>query len=181
MDIPKNINLIPTKPEEPRQTGIVLAFFRRLSLWALAIFLVSGILVGGAYYYLTVRYDQLVATRQELSQIITQNATKEGLLASIKQRTQLVTKILGVQQPVGTVFDVLTSFVSPSQVSDVSVDEKNTVIVSIHAASIDDVITITDALIKQTAAHRIQAPQLISFKLGETGGVDVGLLFTAVF
>jgi hypothetical protein len=182
MDPVRTINLIQTKQqEESPQMGIVIAFSRRLSLWALTIFIVSGIVIGGMYYYLKVRYDQLVATRQELTQNITQNATKEGLLASVKQRTALITKIFGVQQPVGNVFDLLTSFLSPGQMSDVSIDEKNNVSFTIHTASIDDVISVTDTLIKQTTEHHIKAPQLTSLTLAKTGGFDVGLSFIAVF
>lgn len=181
MDDVRKINLIQTKPEESPQTRIVTTFLQRLSLWALTVFIASGIAVGGMYYYLKVRYDQLVITHRDLSQIITQNATKEGLLASVKQHAALITKIIGVQQPVGNVFDMLTSFVSPGQMSDVSLDDKNKVSLSIHAASIDEVISVTDTLIKQTAENRIRAPQLVFLRLAKTGGFDVGVSFIAVF
>ncbi len=181
MDAVRKINLIQTKPETSAQTGVVTVFFWRLSLWVLAIFIVSGILAGGVYSYLKIQYDRLATARQELSQIITQNALKEGLLFSIKQRTALITKIMGIQQPVGRVFDMLTSFIPPGQMSDVSVDDKNNVTLSIRAASIDEVISITDVLIKQATAKQIRAPQLISLKFGTTGDIDVGLSFIAVF
>ncbi len=181
MDAPRIINLIPAKPEESPQTGIIMAFAQRLSLWALAIFLVSGVVIGGAYYYLKLRYDQLVITRQELSQIITQNATKEGLLVSIKQRTALITKIFSVQQPIGDVFDMIVPYVTPGQISDVSMDDKNNVSLSVHVASIDDAVAITDALIKQTAANRVRAPQLDTLQLTKTGIINVRLSFVAVF
>lgn len=181
MDAPRIINLIPTKPEESPQTGIIITFVQRFSLWALAIFIVSGVAIGGTYYYLKLRYDQLVITRQELSQIITQNATKEGLLVSIKQRTALITKIFGVQQPIGDVFDMFVPYVTPGQISDVTMDDKNNVSLIIHAASINDVVAITDALIKQTATNRVRAPQLNTLQLTKTGIINVGLSFVAVF
>ncbi|MCX6792343.1 MAG: hypothetical protein NT149_04905 [Candidatus Gottesmanbacteria bacterium] len=177
----RKINLIPIKQEESPQTGMAIALLRRLSFWALVIFIVSGIAVGGMYYYMQIRYEQLVKTKQELSQIVSQSAAKEGLLASVKQRTALIAKIMGVQPPVGNVFDMLVSFVSPGQITGVSVDEKHTVSLSIHAASIDEVISITDTLIKQTTAHRVRAPQLVSLTFGRTGGFDIGVSFIAVF
>ena len=180
MDAVRKINLIPIKQEESQQNEIVIALIQRLSLWALVIFIVSGIAVGGTYFFIKVRYDQLVSTKKELSQVIEQNATKEGLLASVKQRTALITKILGIQLPVGQVFDVLVTFVSPSEITEVSVDEKNNVSVLIHAVSIDEVISITDGLIKQATANRLRAPQLVSFGIGRTGGYEIGLSFIAV-
>jgi hypothetical protein len=176
----KTINLIPIKPEESPQTGIVTSLLRRLSLWAFMIFIVSGILVGGLYYYTKVRLEQLQSTKQDLSQIVSQSVTKEGLLASLKQRTTLITKILGVQKPVGKILDLIVSFVPPSGISNVSFDDKNNVSVSIHASSINDVLSITDTLIKQTAANRVQAPQLVSFTIGRTGGFDIGVSFIPV-
>jgi len=180
MDAVRKINLIPIKPEESPQNGIVIALMQRLSLWVLVIFIVSGIAVGGTYYFMKVRYDQLLSTKQELSQVVEQNATKEGLLASTKQRTTLITKILGIQLPVGKVLDLIVSFVSPSEITEVSVDEKNNVIMLIHASSIDEVISITDALIQQATANNLQAPQLVSLTIGRTDGYDIGLSFNAV-
>lgn len=173
----KTINLIPVKPEESPQNSIVTVLLRRLSLWTLTIFMVSGVVGGGIYYYMKVRYDQVVQTKQDLSRAVEQNATKEGLLASLKQRTALIAKILGVQKPAGNVFDVLFSFVPPDQISTVSVDEKDNVSVTVHAASIADVISITDGLIKQATARRVRAPQLVSLTIGRTGGFDIGLSF----
>ena len=181
MDAVRKINLIPIKPEESAQNGIVIALIRRLSLWAVTIFIVCGIAVGGTYYFMKVRYDQLQSTKQELSQTVLQSATTEGLLTSIKQRTGLITKILGVQLPVSKVFDLIVSFVSPGEISEVAVDEKNKVTLTVHASSIDDVLSITDAMIQQATAKLIRAPQLVSFGLGRTGGIDIGLSFIPVF
>lgn len=181
MDPTRKINLIQIKHEESPQTGVIFAFLQRLSLWALVVFIASGILIGSVYYVMKTRYDQMVITRRNLTEIITQNATKEGLLASIKARTGLINKIFEFQKPVGNVFDLLTAILVPSQITDVTVDEKNTVAVLFHAGSIDEVVSITDNMIKQAEANRIRSPQLISLKLATTGGIDVGLSFVAVF
>lgn len=181
MDAVRKINLIPTKVETSAQTGVAIILLRRLSLWALAILIISGLIAGGVFYYVRLRYDQALQQKQDLSQIVKQNVTKEGLLTSVKQRTALIIKIFGIQQPVGKILDLLVSFVSPDQISVISVDDHNNVTVSIHAASIAEVISITDTLIKQTTASRVRAPQLVSLTLGRTGGIDIGLSFIAVF
>ena len=85
----KTINLIRAKIAMSPQAEMVTVLFRKLSLWALAILIVSGVLVSGIFYYLQVRRDQLIHTQQQLSQVISQSETKEGLLVSVKQRSAL--------------------------------------------------------------------------------------------
>jgi len=123
----------------------------------------------------------LIHTQQQLSQVISQSTAKEGLLVSVKQRSALTSKILGVQHPVGKVFDTLSTVVTSGQMTAVSLDDHNKVLLTIHAQSITDVISITDTLIKQTTTNFVRSPQLVSLTLGHDGGVDVGLSFIAVF
>lgn len=177
----KTINLIRAKTAMSSQSGMVMVLFRKLSLWALAILIGSGVLVSGMFYYLQVRHEQLIHTQQQLLEVISQSTAKEGLLVSVKQRSALTNKILGVQHPVGKVFDTVGAIISAGQTSGISFDDRNTVALTIHAQSITDVISITDTLIKQTTANLVKAPQLVSFTLGKDGGVDVGLSFIAVF
>ena len=177
----KTINLIRAKIAMSPQVEMVTVLFRKLSLWALAILIVSGVLVSGIFYYLQIRRDQLIHTQQQLSQVISQSETKEGLLVSVKQRSALTSKILGVQHPVGKVFDTLFTVVTSGQMTAVSLDDHNKVLLTIHAQSITDVISITDTLIKQMTTNLVRSPQLVSLTLGKDGGVDVGLSFIAVF
>lgn len=163
------------------QAEIVTVLFRKLSLWALVILIGSGVLVSGMFYYLQVRHGKLVHTQQQLSQVISQSTVKEGLLVSVKQRSALMSKILGVQHPVGKVFDTLPTVITSGQMTAIVLDDHNKVLLTIHTQSITDVISITDTLIKQTTANLVRSPQLVSLSLGQDGGVDVGLSFIAVF
>lgn len=181
MEPVKIINLIRTKTAMSPQAGMVAELLRKLSLWSLAILIVSGVVVSGIFYYLRVREEQLANTKRQLSESIAQSTTKEGLLVSVKQHVALMNKILGVQQPVSKVFDTLAAFSTPGQMTAVSLDDHYKVSLMIHAQSITDVVSITDALIKQTTINRVRAPQLVSLSLGKDGGVDVGLSFIAVF
>jgi len=183
MEPVKTINLIRTKTAISPQLEIVTTLFRKLSLWALALLIVSGILVSGIFFYLQIREQQMANTRQQLSQAIAQSTTKEGLLFAVKQRGVLTNKILGVQQPVGKVFDTLSTFSTLGQMTAVSLDDHNKVLLAIHAQSITDVISIVDALIKQTTSNHTRAPQLVSLLLSpeNKGGVDVILSFIAIF
>lgn len=177
----KTINLIQTKIEINAQTEIVTVLLRRISLWALALLIVSGLIVSGIFYYVRARDEQLTRTKLQLSQIVTENFTKEGLLASIKQRTAQITKILGVQKPVKNVFDILVLLGPPDQISSVSLDDANKVSLMISARSITEAVSVSDALVRETFLKRVRSPQLISFVLGKDGGIDIGVSFIAVF
>ena len=78
-------------------------------------------------------------------------------------------------------FDTLSTVVTSGQMTAVSLDDHNKVLLTIHAQSITDVISITDTLIKQTTTNLVRSPQLVSLTLGKDGGVNVGLSFIAVF
>ncbi len=181
MESGKIINLIQSKTGVSPQLESLTLVLRKLSLWTLAILVISGIAAAGIFYYMKVRVEQLMEKQQQLVQIITQSTTTEGLLGSVRQRVALTNKIIGVQQPVGKVFDMLSTFVSPDQISGLSLDEKNNVSLMIHAQSIPEVVSITDALVKQTLVNRVRTPQLVFLSFGERGGVEVGLSFIAVF
>ena len=175
------INLIRTKTATSPQLDMVTAQLRKFSLWALVALILSGSIVSAIFYYLRVRSGQLTNAKQQLSQTISQNMTKEGLVVAFKQRVALTNKILGVQKPVGKVFDTLSTFVSVGQVSSVSLDDQNNVVLTIRAQSITDVVSIVDALMSQAATKTVRAPQLVSLALGRSGGVEVTLSFIAVF
>lgn len=177
----KTINLIRTKTAMSPQTGPVADVLRKISLWALALLVVSGVLTSGIFFYLQNRQQQLVNTKQQLLQTIAQSTTKEGLLAALKQRAALTEKILGVRQPVATVFDTLSTFTTPGQVTSVALDDHSKVFFAIHSESMTDVISLVDALLKQVAANRARAPQLVSLGFGHSGGIDVAFSFIAEF
>ncbi len=177
----KNINLIQTRAASNPQMEIVATLLRRLSLWALAILIVSGIAVSVIFYYVRAREEQVTQTKQELSLIVTQSTAKEGLLASVKQRAGQITKIFGVQKQVSKVFDLVDTLISPNQITSVSLDDANNVSLVIHAQSITEAVSITDALVRETVLKRVRSPQLVSLVLGKDGGIDIGLSFIAVF
>lgn len=181
MESVKKINLIQTKLESSPEVGLLATLLRKLSLWALLLLIISGIITIGTYYYMLVRRDQLVSTKQRLTEIIAQNPTKEGLLLSVQQRTALITKILAFQKPVGTVFDIVSAFISGSQILRMTLDDKNMVFLSFHAQSITDVISISDTLIKQTASNLVKNPQLDSLIFSKDGGIDIMVSFIPIF
>ncbi len=181
MDPANKINLIQNRTEVSPQLVMVIALLRRLSLWVLVIFIVSGILVGGMYYYFSIRNEELAAKQQQLSQVIAQSTRTEGLLVSVTQRAALTKKILDIQKPVGMVFDTVVQFVSPGKISNISFDDTDTVSLMVHVNSIPEGIFMTDDLVNLAAMNLVRKPQLVSFSIGPDGSIDMGLSFVAVF
>jgi len=115
-----------------------------------------------------------------LSQEISQSTIKEGLLLALKQRILLTNKIIDVQKPVNKLFDTVAAFIPLGQVSALSLNDNNTVLLTIHAQSIKDMISPVDALIQQVAARDspITATYSLSFK--DDGSIDVTVSFIAL-
>jgi len=177
----KTINLIQTKTPVSPQMEMATVFLRKLSLWVLVIFVVSGTIVGGIFYYLRVRDQNETNVDQQLSQEISQSTIKEGLLLALKQRILLTNKIIAVQKPVNKLFDTVAAFIPLGQVNALSLDDNNTVLLTIHAQSMKDMISPVDALIQQIAARTLRSPQLVSLSFKDDGSIDVTVSFIALF
>lgn len=174
------INLIRAKTLVSPQMETIIRFFQRLSFYAFVLLIASGIIAGGAWYYFTIQRNQLTKTEQELSLSISQNTVKEGLLLAVKHHVGLANAILNEQTPVGKLFDILGMVISPDQLSTVSIDNHNQVLMTIRVSSINDIIAIVDAVVKQSDAHFLRSPQLMSFSITDAGNLTISLSFIAV-
>lgn len=132
-------------------------------------------------YYMQVRERQLTGIEQQVSESIKEQSAKEGLLVALKQRAEVTKKILGVQQQVGKVIDTVGAFVSVGRITNVSLDDHNTVVVTIQASSTSDTVLLVDALIKQAAGKNVRSPELVSLGIGNTGDVELTVSFVEVF
>jgi hypothetical protein len=175
------INLIQTKTAISGPMGLVIDLLRKLSLWSLVGIFGIGVIITGVFYYVKIRTDQLVSTQQQLSQVIAQNATKEGLLAAVKHQVTLTSKIMGVQQPVGKLFGTLSTFIPDDRITKMTFGDSNQVVLIFQSPSVTDVISIVDAFVKQSTIQGIRAPQLMSLSIENSGNIDVTLAFNAIF
>ena len=153
---------------------------KKVSFGGLVALILSTVAVGGIFFYLRSQKDQLDRTKTTLSQSIQQNTNKEGLLLSIKQRVVIVDKIIGTQNPIGSLFDTLGIVVSPSQLTALTLDEHAEAVLTIHVKSIDDVITIVDSLLKAVQEKHARAPKLLAMTLTRDGTIEVSLSFVPV-
>ncbi len=174
------INLIKTKTSSSPQLEALEAVLKKISFGGLLALIISSVAVGGLFFYLRAQKEQLEGTKATLTQSITQNTNKEGLLLSIRQRISIIDKIQANKSPAGPLFDILGTVVSPSQLFGLALDDHNEAIVTIHVKSIDDVVTIVDLLLKAVEEKQAKSPKLVSLTLARDGTIEVALSFVTV-
>ena len=180
MDTIKSINLIRAKTMLSPQMELLTQLLQKVSLWALVALAGTGIVVGGTFYVLRARLNQVISTETQLSQVISQDVAKEGILITLKHQVTLTNSVLKSQKNIAKFLETLGTIVPASQLMGVSLADDNTVVLRIRATSIAQVISIIDALVKQSEGTAVRSPQLVSFSVGDAGIIDVVLLFRMV-
>ncbi len=175
------INLIRTKTSGTSQYDPIFESLRKSATVGLWLFLVASMALGGVYYYFYAEQGRLEKERAELYLRVNQAKNKEGLLISIKERTKIVDKVLAAQKPWADMLDLLGTVVVPPQLSSISVDEQNEVVVGITGESIDDIVEPMESFIAFAQQGKIRNPKILSVQFDKDGSVTVSLAFTAPF
>lgn len=160
---------------------LVVKSLKRASTLAMILFLFAGVIVGTAYYYYTVQRRTFEARRDVLRSQIGQAKNKEGLLISIKERTQIVQKVMKSQRPLGEILNLLGTVAAPPALVSVTVAETSKIEFTIEANSIDDIGTPVEALIGFARQAKVHAPEIQSLQIEKDGGVTISFAFNAVF
>lgn len=181
MSSSNTINLIRTRTSSSPQLDAIEGSLRRTAYIGLIVFLSLGFLTGVVFFLLTLQKNSLEARRVQLTQQVAAAKRKEGILISIKERTQLVTRAMKSQKPWAQMLDRLSVAVSSARLSHISVDEQNKVTLTIQATSLDDVLGAVIGIIAMAKENYIRAAQLVSLQLGKTGGVEISVSFFAQF
>ncbi|OGG11491.1 hypothetical protein A2Z00_03530 [Candidatus Gottesmanbacteria bacterium RBG_13_45_10] len=178
---PDTINLIRTKTGNSSQVEAVEASLRNTAFIGVALFVFVGVITGLTYIYFSFQQQSLTDTKNQLVQQVNNSQAKEGLLLSIKARTQTVAKAMANQRPWARLLDNISSIVSPPTLASVAVDERNKIVVVIRTVTVDQLVHIVEAFIKEAQDNRIRAPQILSFQLDKTGEAQISISFTAIF
>lgn len=123
----------------------------------------------------------LVETKQTEMAKVSSQKSKEGIYISIQDRTKVISSVLASQRPWTKVLDRVSSFVSPPELTSVSVDDQNKMVLSISSSSLESVLTIVNAVIAEAQAKHFINPQLLSLQIGTNGTVQLSIAFLALF
>ncbi len=171
------INLLKTRSGRAPEWAGIEHWLRVVSLGLLGLILFSGAALGAAYAWLTQETNRLEQEKATLSQQIASERAKEGLLLSIKKRTALTEKVLGVQHSMASVLDVAQTIAPGNQLLSVVVDEQQQIRVVAKTASVEDAAAVLLSLMQAVETKRIVSAQLVGLELEKDGGVRLTVSF----
>lgn len=175
------INLIRTKTNLSPQLGAIEQSLRQTAYVGLSLFLCVGVIVGVLYVLFSQEKNRLDDTKQQLVAHVTGSAQKEAMYVAIKSRIHIVGSAIGNQKPWSQLLDRVQSFITPPQLTDISVDDQNNITLTVQASSLEQLATVAQALIDEAKAKRVVNPQLGSFQISNTGKISSTFTFLAVF
>lgn len=178
---PNSINLIRTKTDVSPQFTLIETSLRRVSILALGVFLLVGILTGSLYFYYSSQLKTLDSARENYRKQIRTAKNIEGLLTAIKDRTRIVERAMSSQRPLGETLKLLSTVTVPPQLSSVSIDEQSTIEITLQGNTITDILPPVTTLILYANQGRVRNPELRSVQFAKNGLVTVSLIFSAVF
>jgi len=178
---PNSINLVSTKTDLSPGVELIIKSLRRACTIAMILFLFAGVVAGTVYYYYYSLRSSLEARRDVLRNQISLAKNKEGLLISIKERTQIVQKVMKSQRPLAEILKLLGTIAAPPILTSVSVAETSKIEFTIEANSIDDILPAVEGLIAYSRAGKVHAPEIQSLQIGKDGEVTISIAFNAVF
>jgi hypothetical protein len=175
------INLIRTKTSNSPQLEAIERSLRKSAVIGLVSCICIAVLCGSV---LTLLQMQLTGQEVEQSQLLNEiNSlkTKEGYILAIKERTQTVAKAMTGQKPWAKMLDLVYTFAKPPGLLGIAVDEQDKIVLHIQTTSLEEILGITELIIRHVNTGNIKNPQLLSFQFGKNGTFDISISFFALF
>lgn len=178
---PNTINLIRTKTSSSPQLEAIESSLKKSGLIGLVAFICVGVVLGIVYTLYYVRLQNLENEKTQLTNRINAAKNKEGLLIAIKDRTNVVSKVIKNQKPWVKILDLVATFAAPPLLTNIAVDDQNKVTISVKSQSLDNVFDLVNTILSHTKENKIKNPQILSFQIAKKGGVELTISFFAVF
>lgn len=172
-----DINLLKSRSSLSPQLQAIQEQIRWLGFGSIIFVIVACIVVGVTYVILLQQRQALDARRQQVLSAIANESLKEGLYFSLKQRLPVADKALATQRPWGPLFEAITTIAVPPQLSSVTVDDQNVVVLTIRATSIDETANAVNAVVGLVQERKVRNPQLVGLQLMKDGAVQLSLSF----
>ncbi len=173
----RSLNLIQTKTNVSKELEMFETWVSRVSMGALILLMVSGILVGSLFFFLRSTESRMTEQKSVLVAQVSASTVKEGLLLAIKRRSTIVDTLIGKQKSFQDFFTTITRIVPTNNLNSLSFDERGKTVMVVHTETISEVLTIVDVLLKETKDQKIKNPELISLTFGQTGGIQASFSF----
>lgn len=176
-----HINLIQSKRKGSVQLEAIEQSLRKAALISLLLFIALGSLVASVFIFFTFQRNTLEKEHLELIRFINISKNKEGLLLSIKDRTNIVSSVLANQHPWSVALDGLSTVAVPPALTNISADEQNNMIVVFEADTLDGVLEPISRLVEMAQTGKIANPELASIQLNKNGSVAITVTLVTLF
>jgi hypothetical protein len=175
------INLIKTKTIATPEHEAITASLRRSGYIMLIILISLGLLTGVLYTLFSAEENNLINQKKEYMSRVESDREIEGFFRSIKERTRIVRLTIASKKPWSQLLTQVQSVVSPPILTNIAVDNKDTVIITVTSPSVDTILPIVNTLMNQAQGGRIRQPNLVSLQILKTGSVTALFSFIAMF
>jgi len=172
-----NINLITTTIETAPEFAGYFKILQKVSYTSLIVLIVSGVIVGSIFAYVSSRQSALRTEKNTLLAQINRQSVTEGLLLAVKQRVAVIDKILAGKQGVEPLFAIVDGVAAVGKPVSLLLDEFKTVTIVVHVGSVGEAITVADGILEKAKTNVITKPALASFTVNKEGGFDMGISF----
>lgn len=175
MEKPSEINLI--EPGSFASAFPVEAQLQRVSVITLTILIVIGLVLGIGVLYLRVQGKLLTQAHQVLSDSINNQGEKESLFLGVRDRLRVAQLTVDAGVKWSRMLGIINSIVQPPTLSSISVESTGYVVLTMELSRMEDAFVILSNIVSEITNKTIRNPQIMSFQLSKTGGVQFVLGF----
>ncbi len=176
----KSINLFDTKASLSPSWQLVEKYLVIIRQYLLGFVCIVGMLLVVVYGVIRMRTQQLDVEQKQLSQTIQNQNMKEGLLLALRARITSLKRILDVQFSVAPYIDTTLLLARPPLLTSFSIGEKNTVQISVELPTIQEAVSLMEAVVKLVEEHRIRTPNLTSLTVNKNGSIMMGITYSVL-
>lgn len=176
----EEINLLKRDFSSVGVTAEMESKLRVVAWWCLIVLFAGGIVLTSVYFLLSSRVSQLQEDIKNVSIQINSESVKEGILLSLKERSDVAKKALDAARPWGNLFPLLARMTQSTQLHSLTIDESGKVSLLLLLPSVDDAVTVVTNIISMTQERVLRSPQIISLVVQQDSTVQLNVSFTPV-
>lgn len=183
VNMPKSsdINLLKAKTVLSPGLLAIEEQLRKTSMIVLIMLFLTGIFFGLGYVILRGQYIKSNGQKEQLVQAISRELQKEGLFVTLKDRIDIVGRIVEIQHTWLSVLDLVDRVTASGKQTSFAVSEKDEVNLIITSSSLEETFDVIERMLAEVDAKTVVNPILESTSYQKDGSVRISLAFTPIF
>lgn len=173
-----NVNLIRPKAPGSAFSGGIVTHIRQIGWVSLIVFLTSGALGLGSYFFLRTALSSAKREDTRLSQQIRGLARIEGLSTIIGSRLAIVSRVLGSEKDIDSIIKLTESLAPEDWLSAISMgSDSERVAIKLIPKTLSEASQFVSGLLTLTREGKMTEAMLDSLTLDENGMVNISVSF----